>query len=105
MGTSNRTVRQVDWSVNVLGYDVVMVDLLDQVADVQGTPYQVVLTARGWQGRRTPIGRRRTALLTPPGESTVDAVMLLIRRGYLAPPADLWMPSREWKKQRGRYEE
>ncbi len=58
-------------------------DVLGTVFDIGDTGFEAVKTARGWQGRRQPIGRRRSALLTPPCESPEQVPEALRRRGHL----------------------
>ncbi len=59
-------------------------DILGTVFVIVGTAYEAVLTEDGWQGRRQPIGRRRSALLTPPCESPEQVPEALRRLGYLS---------------------
>ncbi len=57
--------------------------MLGTVFVIVGTDYEAVLTEAGWQGRRQPIGRRRSALLTPPCESPEQVPEALRRQGHL----------------------
>lgn len=65
--------------------DLRQTDLLAQIYAVGDTGYEVVRTERGWVGRRTPVGKRRTARLTPPCDEPEDAVTIMRRRGHLPP--------------------
>ena len=79
----------------VHGFDILPTDLFSSVYEVQGSELQIVKTHRGgWQARRTPVGRERTALLTPPCDRPGDAVLLLIRKGHLTKPPETCVPLR-----------
>lgn len=58
-------------------------DVLGTVFVVVGTDFEAVLTTRGWQGRRRPVGRRRMALLTPPCEVPEQVPDALRKMGHL----------------------
>lgn len=73
----------------VHGFEILPTDLFSSVYEVQGWEFQIVKTHRGgWQARPTPVGRQRTAFLTPPCDLPGDAVLLLIRKGHLPRPPE-----------------
>jgi hypothetical protein len=47
--------------------------------NINAVDYEVILTTKGWQGRRNPAGRERTALLTAPCETPEQAEEALRR--------------------------
>lgn len=57
--------------------------MLGTVYVIVGTDYEAVLTTGGWQGRRKPVGRRRSALLTKPCEVPEQVPEALRRMGHL----------------------
>lgn len=58
-------------------------DVLGTVYDIGSTGFEAVKTDAGWQGRRKPIGRRRSALLTKPCEVPEQVPEALRRMGHL----------------------
>jgi hypothetical protein len=58
-------------------------DVMNTVYDIGETGYEAVLTDLGWQGRKKPVGRRRSALLTAPCESPEQVPEALRRQGHL----------------------
>jgi hypothetical protein len=93
--------------VNVHGFEIHTTDLFELVYEVDDWEFQIVKAhppgrAPGWVARRTPIGRKRTALLTPPCDTPADAVLMLIRKGHLPIPPEVYVPIRSWKKNRYR---
>ena len=85
------------------GFEIRLTDLFGLVYEMDDWDFQIVKTHRGgWQARRTPVGRKRTALLTPPCDTPADAVLLLIRKGHLPIPPEVYVPIRSWKKNRYR---
>ena len=82
----------------VHGFDILPTDLFNSVYEIDGWEFQIIKTRSGWVARRTPIGRKRTAILTPHCDEPGDAVRMLIRRGHLPIPQGMYLPIKSWKK-------
>lgn len=91
-------------SLTAYGYHLDQLDLFGSVFDVRGHPIQVIKTKRGgWQGRRKPRGRERTAILTSSTSTPFDVVLMLIHHAYLPATPGMDLTYRQLKKQRQRF--
>lgn len=88
--------------MNVHGFEIRPTDLFESVYEIEGWEFQIIKTKSGWVGRRTPIGRKRTAILTPPCDEPGDCIVMLIRKGHLPVTPGVYVASKSFKKNRYR---